>query len=96
MSYVFIVMEYIESDLKKMLINTNIIDFDQSHILTILYNSLCALNFIHSANIMHRDIKPANILIDSNCQIKICDFGLSRTLLDSSYDKLIGIKSIEQ
>jgi serine/threonine-protein kinase len=49
----FIVMEYIESDLKKMLINTNIIDFDQSHILTILYNSLCALNFIHSANIMH-------------------------------------------
>lgn len=45
---------------------------------------------------MHRDIKPANILIDSNCQIKICDFGLSRTLLDSSYDKLIGINSNEK
>jgi mitogen-activated protein kinase 1/3 len=85
-------MEYIESDLKKMFINTNIIEFDQSHILTILYNSLCALNFVHTANIMHRDIKPANILIDSNCQIKICDFGLSRTQLESSFDKLIGIK----
>ena len=45
---------------------------------------------------MHRDIKPANILIDSNCQIKICDFGLSRTLLDSSSDKLIGINSNEK
>lgn len=67
MNYVFIVMEYFESDLKKLLINTQAIDFDQNHILTILYNSLCALNFIHTANIMHRDIKPANILIDSNC-----------------------------
>ena len=28
---------------------------------------------------MHRDIKPSNILIDDECQIKLCDFGLSRT-----------------
>lgn len=89
MDYVFIVMEYFESDLKKLLINTKVIDFDQNHIVTIIYNSLCALNFIHTSNIMHRDIKPANILIDSNCQIKLCDFGLSRTMLNSSFDKLI-------
>ena len=47
--------------------------------LTIMYNLLSAVNFIHSANIIHRDLKPANVLIDSNCQIKLCDFGLSRT-----------------
>jgi serine/threonine protein kinase len=41
---------------------------------------------------MHWDIKPANILIDSNCQIKLCDFGLSRTMLNSSLDKLIDSK----
>ena len=41
---------------------------------------LCAVNFLHSTNIIHRDLKPANILIDSNCNIKICDFGLARTL----------------
>lgn len=41
---------------------------------------MCALNFIHTANVIHRDIKPANILIDDNCQIFICDFGLARTL----------------
>jgi serine/threonine protein kinase len=34
---------------------------------------------MHSANIIHRDIKPANILINTKCQVKICDFGLSRT-----------------
>ena len=46
----------------------------------IFYNLLCALNFLHTAGIMHRDLKPANILIDDQCQVKICDFGLSRTV----------------
>ena len=46
----------------------------------IFYNILCAVNFMCSANVLHRDIKPENILVDSFCNIKICDFGLSRTL----------------
>jgi serine/threonine protein kinase len=29
---------------------------------------------------MHRDLKPANILVDSECHIKICDFGQARTI----------------
>lgn len=40
---------------------------------------LCAINYLHSANIIHRDIKPANILITDKCNIKICDFGLARS-----------------
>lgn len=35
---------------------------------------------MHSANVVHRDIKPGNFLIDGNCGVKLCDFGLSRTL----------------
>ena len=42
---------------------------------------------IQSLNVVHRDIKPANILINKDCQIKICDFGLSRTLPESCIGK---------
>jgi mitogen-activated protein kinase 1/3 len=36
---------------------------------------------LHSARIIHRDIKPANILINEDCSIKLCDFGLSRSIV---------------
>ena len=36
------------------------------------------LKYMHSKNIIHRDIKSANILVDSNNDIKISDFGISR------------------
>ena len=54
---------------------------EEQHMVIILYNILCSVNFLHSANIIHRDIKPANILINSECEVKICDFGMARTLL---------------
>lgn len=38
-----------------------------------------------SANVVHRDIKPENILVDNYCNVKICDFGLSRTLPESCF-----------
>ena len=30
---------------------------------------------------MHRDLKPRNLLINSNCDLKICDFGLARAMI---------------
>jgi serine/threonine protein kinase len=45
-----------------------------------MYQLLSAVSFLHSAGVVHRDIKPANILLNSNCKIKLCDFGLSRVI----------------
>lgn len=50
------------------------------HAKIIVYNLLCAVNYLHSANVIHRDLKPGNILLTDQCSVKICDFGLARTL----------------
>ncbi len=45
-----------------------------------VYNLLCAVKYLHSANVLHRDLKPANILVNEDCSVKICDFGLARSI----------------
>ena len=54
-------------------------NFSEDHYLVLVYNLLCSIKYLHSLNLLHRDIKPSNILIDSNCTVKICDFGWTRT-----------------
>lgn len=43
-----------------------------------MYQTLCGLKYIHSANVLHRDLKPGNLLVNADCELKICDFGLAR------------------
>ena len=80
LTHIFLVMEVSEYDLKNVMDNITKADFDEEHVLTLIYNILTAVSFMHSANLIHRDIKPANILVDDNCRVKICDFGLARAL----------------
>ena len=75
---VCMIMEYVQSDLNVLLKNK--IEFNERQLLKILYNSLLGISFIHFCNIIHRDIKPGNLLLTSSCDIKICDFGLSRSI----------------
>jgi serine/threonine protein kinase len=77
---VFLVMDHVETDLNKVLKLGSAVKIDESHVKNILYNLLCSLNYLASANILHRDLKPGNILMNKYCQVRICDFGLARTL----------------
>ncbi|CDO54011.1 similar to Saccharomyces cerevisiae YHR030C SLT2 Serine/threonine MAP kinase [Geotrichum candidum] len=60
------------------------IELSDLHVQSMVYQILCGIKYIHSANVIHRDLKPGNILINAQGQLKICDFGLARGILDDT------------
>lgn len=56
-------------------------ELTENHYQLFIYQILCGLKYIHSAKVIHRDIKTRNLLINSDCDIKICDFGLARPMM---------------
>ena len=73
----YLIFDYMEADLFAV-IRSNILQ--DIHKKFIIYQTLKALKFIHSADIIHRDLKPSNIFLNSDCHVKLGDFGLARTL----------------
>lgn len=45
-----------------------------------MHNLLTAIKYLHSVNVIHRDLKPANVLVNEDCSVQVCDFGLARSL----------------
>ncbi|KAL3618593.1 hypothetical protein CASFOL_037675 [Castilleja foliolosa] len=78
---VFVVMEYVENDLGRLMDSRKITStrFNLREIKTLMKKLLKGVAFLHDNGVMHRDLKPSNILVnDINGDLKICDFGLSR------------------
>ena len=74
----FIVMQYIEGLTLAELIEKYPLRYEQ--VLSITRQLLSAVHFAHSHGIIHRDLKPANIMMRSDEQIKVLDFGLAKTI----------------
>ena len=45
---------------------------------------LSGLDFCHKKHIVHRDLKPENVLFTSDEQVKICDFGSSKSIKENT------------
>ncbi|XP_008792346.2 mitogen-activated protein kinase 5 [Phoenix dactylifera] len=73
---VYVATELMDTDLHHIIRSNQ--ELSEEHCQYFLYQILRGLKYIHSANVIHRDLKPSNLLLNANCDLKICDFGLAR------------------
>jgi mitogen-activated protein kinase 1/3 len=73
---VYVVTEYFPADLAEIIKSPQ--PLTDVHVQTFMYQLLRGLKYLHSCNVLHRDLKPNNILVNRECDLSICDFGLAR------------------
>jgi len=75
-------MDSMEANLHKIIYSRQ--KLSNEHIQYFIYQVLKGLKYLHSAGVLHRDLKPSNLLVNHNCDLKICDFGLARGMNESA------------
>mmetsp|Transcript_61205 Transcript_61205/g.70129 ORF Transcript_61205/g.70129 Transcript_61205/m.70129 type:complete len:364 (+) Transcript_61205:129-1220(+) len=84
---IYLIFDYMETDLHAV-IRGNILE--DIHKRYILYQILRCLKYMHSGELLHRDLKPSNILLNSECLVKVADFGLARSIaMDDGDDPVL-------
>jgi mitogen-activated protein kinase 1/3 len=81
---IYIITDLMETDLHRVIYSRQ--DLSDEHIQYFIYQMMRGLLFMHSADVIHRDLKPSNLLLNKNCDLKICDLGLARGF-DNSKDE---------
>ncbi|KAK6142052.1 hypothetical protein DH2020_013881 [Rehmannia glutinosa] len=78
---VYIAYELMDTDLHQIISSTQ--ELTEDHLFPL--PATTGLKYIHSACVLHRDLKPSNLLLNANCDLKICDFGLARTNSETDF-----------
>ncbi|KAG0755522.1 hypothetical protein G6F57_006227 [Rhizopus arrhizus] len=79
---IYLVQELMEADLHQIIRSGQ--PLTDAHFQYFVYQICRGLKYIHSANVLHRDLKPGNLLVNADCELKICDFGLARGYSDNA------------
>ena len=89
----FIVMEEVQGRTLAEILTTNK-QLTSKQAAEIASEVAAALGFAHDNHVAHRDIKPANILIGTNGQVKVADFGIARALNAPTESNLTQVGSV--
>lgn len=83
---IYIVTDLMETDLHRVIYSKQ--PLTEEHHQYFVHQILRGLVYLHSASVVHRDLKPSNLLVNKNCDLKICDFGLARVLTKQEEDPM--------
>lgn len=75
---IYLIFEYMDTDLHAVIKKGTLLK--DIHKRYVMYQLFKAIKYLHSGNVIHRDQKPSNVLLDTDCIVKMCDFGLARSL----------------
>lgn len=78
---IYLTFDHMETDLHAVIRAGILADVHKKYI---IWQLVKALKYLHTADLLHRDVKPSNILLNSDCHIKVCDFGLCRSVAETS------------
>lgn len=80
----FVVFELLPCDLSRVIHSPAALSPTQVRYL--MFQLLRGIRYLHNSGVLHRDLKPSNILVDGDCRLKICDFGLARAAFRAEND----------
>ncbi|KOS13538.1 cmgc mapk protein kinase [Malassezia pachydermatis] len=88
---VYLILGACDADLSQIINSRQALS--EAHIKYFMVQLIRAVYYMHSAHIIHRDIKPGNLLVNANCYLQVCDFGMSRAFETDDNDYLSKHKS---
>ena len=75
---IWIVTDYMDGDLRRIIKSRR--EIEPLKVRLYMAQLVAALHHVHALDGVHRDLKPANVLVSRKGNLKLCDFGLARTV----------------
>lgn len=75
-SEVYLVLKASDADLSQIIRSNQTLT--EAHVKYFMVQLLRAIHYMHSVHILHRDLKPGNLLVNADCTLRVCDFGMAR------------------